>query len=160
MITFAVPRTVRRIMTLAAAMIVAVTAVIAFQVAKAPPAPAQTSRLLIGEGTGSCPAGYFCLWALRNYTGRGVAFYNSESNYAALPSTFSFINDWAWSVYNHGNTHDIRVGRDASLNGGTFVVCRGDAIPDLTIGRSIGVMPGDKWADRPSSHQFYLSIWC
>jgi Peptidase inhibitor family I36 len=120
---------------------------------------AVTTRMTIGPGLASCPAGYVCLWPLSDFAGGGYAFFNSESNYATLPSPFNAINNNSWSFYSHGNTYDIRFHRGSGWTGDTFVLCRGLAIafipPNADIDPPAGTSwPGFGWRDQISSHKF------
>lgn len=120
--------------------------------------------LASGSGKAACPLGYFCLWEHPDFTGRGVAFYNSETWYSNLSSTYRFIQNTASSIYNHGQYNDIRYGRYGSLDGGTAVLCKGDAIARLnmspTEARNDGAIPGLGFNDDISSHQFFSSPYC
>ena len=151
---------------LATALVPAVAAVAA-TVIVATPAHAVTTRLTIGAGLSSCPAGYVCLWTLNGYTGSGYAFYNSETDYSTLPAPFNGIQDNSWSFYNHGNTSDIMFFRDANYGGDWFVLCRGDAIAQLPANSSLPTStnpsggdtePGRGWRDSVSGHHF--GAWC
>jgi hypothetical protein len=131
--------------------------------ALAVPSPAQavTTRLTIGPGLGSCPAGYVCLWTLNNFTGTGYAFYNSETDYSTLPAPFNGIQDNSWSFYSHGNTYDIKFYRDNYWGGDSFVLCRGEAIAYLPSNSTMpqsGAEPGRGWRDAVTSHHF--GAWC
>jgi hypothetical protein len=114
--------------------------------------------MTIGAGLSSCPAGYVCLWILSDFQGTGYAFFNTENNYATLPAPFNGINDFSWSFYSHGNTHDIRFYREAH-SGDSFVLCRGEAIsfipPNFEVWPPTGSgEPGRGWRDQISSHRF------
>lgn len=124
-------------------------------------AGAVTTRLIIGSGKSSCPAGYVCLWTLNDFTGTGYAFYNSESDYSTLPSPFNGIQDYSWSFYSHGNTYDIKFYRHAGQSGEGFVLCRGEAIASLPANSTLPTVssePGRGWRDQVSSHKF--GAWC
>jgi len=125
------------------------------------PASAVTTRLQIGNGSGSCPAGYVCLWTLSNYTGQGYAFYNSETDYNTLPAPFNGIQDNSWSFYNNGNTSDIMFFRAHLYQQDWFVLCKGTGIPALPSNGelpSASSEPGRGWRDTISSHHF--GAWC
>ena len=121
------------------------------------PAQAVTTRLTIGVGKASCPAGYVCLWTLSNYQGTGYAFYNDELNYATLPSPFNAIQDNSYSFYSHGNTSDIRFFRNSNLTNDAFLLCRGESIDYLPPNADVdppASEPGEGWRDAISSHDF------
>jgi hypothetical protein len=108
-----------------------------------------------------------CLWTLNNFTGSGYAFFNSETNYGALPYPFSIIQDNSWSFYNHGATSDIEFYRDSGYGGDHFVLCKGQSIAALPSNslinpptrRSDGTYePGRPWRDQITSHHF--GAWC
>jgi len=131
------------------------------------PAAAVTTRLIIGSGWQSCPAGYVCLWTLNDYTGTGYAFYNSETDYATLPAPFNGIQDNSWSFYNNGNTSDIMFFRANLYGQDWFVLCKQTGIPELpsnsvlpTTGNPVGAETeaGRGWRDTISSHHF--GAWC
>ncbi|GAA0973914.1 hypothetical protein GCM10009555_029420 [Acrocarpospora macrocephala] len=126
--------------------------------------PAQAAAAYIylpsGSGKSACPLGYVCLWEHSEFTGRGVGFYNSQAWYEDLSATYKFIQNAASSAYNHGQYNDIRFGRFGSLDGGTIVLCKGDAIAYLNIGRNDGAIPGLGWNDEISSHQFFAAPYC
>ncbi|MFG2043787.1 peptidase inhibitor family I36 protein [Dactylosporangium sp. NPDC048998] len=123
----------------------------------AAPALAVTTRMTIGNGSGSCPLGYVCLWTLDNYTGTGYAFYNSETDYSTLPAPFNNIQDNSWSFYNNGQTSDITFYRDYGYGGDWFVVCKQTGIPSLPSNSTLPTWtnePGRGWRDHVSSHRF------
>jgi hypothetical protein len=127
------------------------------------PSWAVTTRLTIGTGTASCPAGYVCLWTLNNFTGNGYAFFNSETDYSALPYPFDVIDNNSWSFYNHGNTDDIAFYRNANYGGpSTFILCKGVAVAQLPVNSDVDppdtAEPGEGWRDSITSHHF--GVWC
>ncbi|OJF10938.1 hypothetical protein BG844_29330 [Couchioplanes caeruleus subsp. caeruleus] len=131
------------------------------------PARAAESRMLIGEGWQSCPAGYVCLWAFSDYTGRGYAFFNSEVDYATLPSPFNGIQDDSRSFYNNGNTSDVRFYRANQFGQDWLELCKQTGIPKLPPTTDLPTTsalpgadtePGRGWLDVVSSHRF--GEWC
>jgi hypothetical protein len=133
---------------------------VATAIVVANPASAATSRITVGAGSSSCPAGYVCVWVLGGYQGSGYGFFNSETNYAALPSPFSNANNNTWSFFNNGHAgsfEDVRMYRDSGQVGDQFVLCRGDAIPDLPANSSLPSntsFPGRGWQDQVTSHKW------
>jgi hypothetical protein len=124
---------------------------------------AQERLLIIGEGTTACPRGYLCAWPESDFRGRGVAIFGSESDWRLFPPPFDIIDNRASSFFNNGFSDeqaDVRLGREFSLNSGTFVLCNGDAIPDLGPGRDDGQNPGLTWNDAVTSNQRFSSFWC
>jgi hypothetical protein len=143
------------------ALVFAIVAATLAAVTVVSPAHAATARLTIGTGKASCPGGYVCLWTLNNYTGTGYAFFNSEVDYAALPSPFNSIQDNSWSFYNNGfagSFEDVHMYQDRNQTGMNFVLCRGDAIPELPPNAEVNppttTLPGRGWRDRVSSHKW------
>lgn len=142
----------RAVGLLLAIVLVAVTAISGLK-----PATALATRMIIGQGLASCPAGYVCLWSLSNFSGTGYAFYNSEFDYFSLPAPFNGIDDYSWSFYSHGNTYDIRFFR-GSQSGDSFILCKGTWIAELPDNSQVNppatYEPGLGWRDEISSHKF------
>ncbi|MGN9913627.1 peptidase inhibitor family I36 protein [Phytohabitans sp. LJ34] len=142
----------RALGVLLAIVLVAVTAVSGLR-----PATALATRMIIGPGLASCPAGYVCLWTFSNFTGTGYAFFNSEYDYYSLPAPFNGIENFSWSFYSHGNTHDIRFFRDTQ-SGDSFILCKGTWIAELPSNAEVtppaAYEPGRGWRDTISSHKF------
>jgi hypothetical protein len=96
----------------------------------AAPAPA---RILVGPGTGSCPAGYACFWEAANFQGRGVGFYNSEPKWNTMSAPYGFINDIASSAFNNGTSGmQISMCQHPNYGGHCISLARGWTFPDLS----------------------------
>jgi hypothetical protein len=94
---------------------------------------AAQARILVGQGTGSCPQGYACLWEHANFTGRGVGFFNTENDFNVLPTTYRFIQDSASSVFNNGTSGmQIRLCEHRVGGGRCISLARGWTFPDLS----------------------------
>jgi hypothetical protein len=128
------------------------------------PASAVTTRLTIGSGLSSCPAGYVCLWPSENFQGTGYAFYSDEPDYNALPSPFNAVDNHSLSFYSHGNTYDIRFYRYPGNTGDAFVLCKGDSIAALPLSADTDTTPGSwyrtgkGWRNQISGSDF--GAWC
>jgi hypothetical protein len=143
------------------AALLAITAlVLVTTVAWSPWARAEARLIHVGAGKASCPSGYVCAWESDWYAGRGVGMFNDEPWYENFPAEFKFIQNNADSFYNNGRTHDVRFGRHGYLDGGTFVLCRGDSISYTPTARSDGANPGLRWWNEASSHDWFTSVWC
>ncbi|MDQ1293185.1 MAG: Peptidase inhibitor family [Actinomycetota bacterium] len=111
-----------------------------------------SARLVIDSGLGNCPAGYLCAWQYSNYQGRGVAFYNSEADWAQTGDT-SFMNNFAYSFYNNGyagSVGDVRLFDAAGLTGRNIVLCNRESIAYLPT----AAQARTTWLDTMSSHQW------
>ena len=140
--------------------VVAALAAVVASIAIASPAQAVVTRKIIGTGLASCEAGYVCLWTLNDFSGTGYEFYNSESNYSALPSPFNVIDNNSWSFYNNGTScsgcQDVRFYR-GNGSGDSFILCMGESIgtlpPNLNVDPPVATgRGGDGWRDDVSSH--------
>ena len=161
------PSPVLRRRRIAVAIVLAVACLLGLVRVAGTAEAAAATRLTIGTGWQSCPAGYVCLWTLNNYSGQGYAFFNSELDYQTLPAPFNAIQDNSWSFYNNGNTSDIRFFRANQYGQDWFVLCKQMGIPELppnsalpTPGNPPGAEnePGRGWRDVVSSHNF--GAWC
>src|SRR5262245_54878178 len=117
-------------------------------------AQSATSIISVGQGTGSCPAGYVCLWEHPNYTGRGVGFYGDNANYNALAAPHDWLAGRASSLYNHGNSYDVRFFWLANYSGRSFVLCRGDAVSQLPEDAELPAGSPRTWNDEIAAHDW------
>ena len=91
------------------------------------------ARILVGQGSGSCPRQYACFWEAAHFTGRGVGFLNNEPTINTLPPAYRFINDTASSVYNNGTSGmQIRMCEHPRGGGRCISLARGWTFPDLS----------------------------
>ena len=117
-------------------------------------AQSATAIISVGQGTGSCPAGYVCIWEHASYTGRGIGFYNDYSNYYNLGSPFNWLPGASSSLYNHGNTSDVRFFWLTSYRGRSFVLCRGDSVAQLPRDDELPAGSSRTWNDEIASHDW------
>jgi len=117
-------------------------------------AQSATSIISVGNGTASCPAGYVCLWEHADYTGRGIGFYNDYSNYYSLSAPFNWLPGRASSLYNHGNSYDVRFFWYTNYGGRSFVLCRGDAVSQLPRDDELPIGSPRTWNDEIASHDW------
>lgn len=140
----------KRLVGLAAA----VGVLVAGLAAVATTAQSATAIISVGNGTGSCPAGYVCLWEHANYTGRGVGFYGDHASYYTLAAPFNWLPGNASSLYNHGNSYDVRFFWSTYYTGRSFVLCRGDAVSQLPRDDELPVGSPRTWNDEIASHDW------
>jgi hypothetical protein len=96
-------------------------------------AAAAPTRILVGQGTSSCPAGYACFWEAANFQGRGVGFYNSEPRWNTMSAPYGFINDIASSAFNNGTSGmQISMCQHPNYGGHCISLARGWTFPDLS----------------------------
>lgn len=115
--------------------------------------------VIAGVGVGAAPAnaaadacdsGAFCLWYGADFPGvpSGGEYQSSTSVYVVT------ANDTASSIYNRGNSCNIRYYEDVNYGGRNEGLTRGSLVSDL---RSV-LLPfpgvGQTWNDRISSHKF------
>ena len=109
-----------------------------------------------------CPPGYLCAWTERNYEGKGLAIYGTESDWQSFPDQYRFIIGNVRSLYNNGNPESadaVILGRLANYQGGTFVLCRRDGLPSLSEGR-IDTYPGYGWDRQVWSNEWFTPAYC
>jgi hypothetical protein len=129
--------------------------------------PSAADRFKIIDATDDpgkdCPSGYLCVWTERNYEGKGLAVYGTESDWQSFPDEYRFIIGKVRSLYNNGSPEPekdaVILGRLANYKGGTFVLCRRDGLPSLSEGR-IDTYPGYGWDRQVWSNKWFTPRYC
>lgn len=92
-----------------------------------------------------CPSGSFCLAADPDFTG---AAFGSPNSTTSVPAN---RDDIATSVYNHGNSCNIRFYNISNYGGRYFAMSIGQAIGNLA---NYAFPDGGNWDNRLSSFKF------
>lgn len=94
-----------------------------------------------------CGSGQFCLWTNGNFEGTRQGWTGNKTSYN------STMSNKATSIYNRGNSCDIRIYADTSYAGHNDLVPRGNQYSNLALWWW-GGNPFTSWNDQIESHRW------